>query len=100
MEAIATMAPVLPVPALGLLKGLGETGTGTVVALPVTGSGRCPGARTGYAVDAGRFLRPRTVHGVPPIPRKGSAGRAYARIPGAGQLIGDAMSLIPIVAFK
>lgn len=94
MEAIATMVPVLPVPALGLglVKGLGETGTGTLVALPVTGSGRCPGGRTGHAVDPAPVLRPHR----PPRPADSPRGpRRLGVRPDPGRRSADRRRPVP-----
>ncbi|MFI8181770.1 aquaporin family protein [Actinacidiphila glaucinigra] len=101
-EAIATMGLVLPILAFGLSKGLGETGTGTlIVALLVTGIGLSLGGPTGYAINPARDLGPRIVHSLLPIPFKGTSDWAYAWIPVAGPLIGGALSgLIYNVAFK
>lgn len=101
-EAIATMSLVLPILAFGLSKGLGETGTGTlIVALLVTGIGLSLGGPTGYAINPARDLGPRIVHSVLPIPFKGTSDWAYAWIPVAGPLIGGALSgLIYNAAFK
>ncbi|MEU1619712.1 MIP/aquaporin family protein [Streptomyces sp. NPDC005722] len=101
-EAIATMGLVLPILAFGLSKGLGETGTGTlIVALLVTGIGLSLGGPTGYAINPARDLGPRIVHSVLPIPFKGTSDWAYAWIPVAGPLLGGALSgLIYNVAFK
>ncbi|MFJ4851731.1 MULTISPECIES: MIP/aquaporin family protein [unclassified Streptomyces] len=101
-ETIATMGLVLPILAFGLSKGLGETGTGTlIVALLVTGIGLSLGGPTGYAINPARDLGPRIVHAVLPIPFKGTSDWTYAWIPVAGPLLGGALSgLIYNAAFK
>ncbi|MGW1005326.1 MIP/aquaporin family protein [Streptomyces sp. NPDC002520] len=92
-EIIATIALVLPILALGLTKGLGESGTAVlVVSLLVVGIGCSLGGPTGYAVNPARDLGPRIVHTFLPIPNKGTSDWGYAWIPVAGPLIGGALA--------
>ncbi|MEV0280166.1 MIP/aquaporin family protein [Streptomyces sp. NPDC050610] len=92
-EVIATMALVLPVLAFGLTKGLGQSGTQTLmVAFVVVGIGLSLGGPTGYAINPARDLGPRLVHAVLPIPNKGTSDWGYSWIPVAGPLIGAALS--------
>jgi len=92
-ETIATVGLVLPILALGLTKGLGESGTGVlVVALLVTGIGLSLGGPTGYAINPARDLGPRIVHTFLPIPNKGTSDWQYAWVPVAGPLIGAVLS--------
>lgn len=100
-EVIATIALVLPILAFGLTKGLGESGTQTlIVAFLVVGIGLSLGGPTGYAINPARDLGPRIVHTFLPIPNKGTSDWSYAWIPVAGPLIGGALAgLIYNVAF-
>jgi len=99
-EIIATMGLVLPVLALGLTKGLGESGTSAlVVALIVTGIGLSLGGPTGYAINPARDLGPRIIHSFLPIPNKGTSDWGYAWIPVAGPLIGGLLSGVVFNAF-
>lgn len=100
-EIIATMALVLPILAFGLTKGLGESGTQTlIVAFLVVGIGLSLGGPTGYAINPARDLGPRIVHTFLPIPNKGTSDWSYAWVPVAGPLIGGALAgLIYNVAF-
>ncbi|MBW5421526.1 MIP family channel protein [Streptomyces sp. BG9H] len=92
-EIIATIALVLPVLAFGLTKGLGESGTQTlIVAFLVVGIGLSLGGPTGYAINPARDLGPRIVHTFLPIPNKGTSDWSYAWIPVAGPLIGGALA--------
>ncbi|MDF9811612.1 MIP/aquaporin family protein [Streptomyces sp. SPB162] len=92
-EAIATMGLVLPVLALPGNKGLGESGTTTLlVALLVVGIGLSLGGPTGYAINPARDLGPRIVHALLPIPNKGTSDWGYAWVPVAGPLIGGALA--------
>ncbi|MGW7518594.1 MIP/aquaporin family protein [Streptomyces sp. NPDC054796] len=88
-EIIATMALVLPVLAFGLTKGLGESGTATlIVALLVVGIGLSLGGPTGYAINPARDLGPRIAHSLLPIPNKGTSDWGYAWVPVVGPLLG------------
>ncbi|MFG2647381.1 MIP/aquaporin family protein [Streptomyces sp. NPDC048436] len=100
-EIIATVGLVLPILAFGLTKGLGESGTQTlIVAFLVVGIGLSLGGPTGYAINPARDLGPRIVHTFLPIPNKGTSDWSYAWIPVAGPLIGGALAgLIYNVAF-
>ncbi|MEV0527730.1 MIP/aquaporin family protein [Streptomyces sp. NPDC050439] len=100
-EIIATIALVLPILAFGLTKGLGESGTQTlIVAFLVVGIGLSLGGPTGYAINPARDLGPRIVHTFLPIPNKGTSDWSYAWVPVAGPLIGGALAgLIYNVAF-
>ncbi|MEU3743215.1 MULTISPECIES: MIP/aquaporin family protein [unclassified Streptomyces] len=100
-EVIATIALVLPILAFGLTKGLGESGTQTlIVAFLVVGIGLSLGGPTGYAINPARDLGPRIVHTFLPIPNKGTSDWSYAWIPVAGPLVGGALAgLIYNVAF-
>ncbi|MDQ8703406.1 MIP/aquaporin family protein [Streptomyces sp. LHD-70] len=92
-EVIATIGLVLPILAFGLTKGLGESGTATlIVAFLVVGIGLSLGGPTGYAINPARDLGPRIAHAVLPIPNKGSSDWSYSWIPVAGPLIGGALS--------
>ncbi|MFH8295247.1 MIP/aquaporin family protein [Streptomyces sp. NPDC018059] len=92
-EVIATIALVLPILAFGLTKGLGESGTQTlIVAFLVVGIGLSLGGPTGYAINPARDLGPRIVHTFLPIPNKGTSDWSYAWIPVAGPLIGGALA--------
>ncbi|MFE7117212.1 MIP/aquaporin family protein [Streptomyces sp. NPDC057654] len=92
-EVIATMGLVLPVLAFGLTKGLGQSGTQTLmVAFVVVGIGLSLGGPTGYAINPARDLGPRIAHAVLPIPNKGTSDWGYSWIPVAGPLIGAALS--------
>ncbi|WP_399922572.1 MIP/aquaporin family protein [Streptomyces kanamyceticus] len=92
-EVIATVALVLPILAFGLTKGLGESGTQTlIVAFLVVGIGLSLGGPTGYAINPARDLGPRIVHTFLPIPNKGTSDWSYAWIPVAGPLIGGALA--------
>ncbi|MFE0106481.1 MIP/aquaporin family protein [Streptomyces sp. NPDC059009] len=92
-EIIATIALVLPVLAFGLTKGLGQSGTQTLmVAFVVVGIGLSLGGPTGYAINPARDLGPRIVHTFLPIPNKGTSDWSYAWVPVAGPLIGGALS--------
>ncbi len=92
-EVIATVALVLPVLAFGLTKGLGESGTQTlIVAFLVVGIGLSLGGPTGYAINPARDLGPRIVHAFLPIPGKGTSDWSYAWVPVAGPLIGGALA--------
>ncbi|MGW3210453.1 MIP/aquaporin family protein [Streptomyces sp. NPDC001135] len=92
-EIIATMALVLPVLAFGLTKGLGESGTTTlIVSLLVVGIGLSLGGPTGYAINPARDLGPRLVHTFLPIPNKGTSDWGYAWIPVVGPLIGGVLA--------
>ncbi|MFI5803855.1 MIP/aquaporin family protein [Streptomyces sp. NPDC051561] len=91
-EIIATFALVLPILAFGLTKGLGVSGTQTLlVAFLVVGIGLSLGGPTGYAINPARDLGPRIVHAVLPIPNKGSSQWSYAWIPVIGPLTGGAL---------
>jgi glycerol uptake facilitator protein len=90
-EIIATFALVLGVLAFGLTKGLGESGTGTlVVAFLVVGIGLSLGGPTGYAINPARDLGPRIAHFLMPLPGKGTSDWSYSWIPVVGPLIGSA----------
>ncbi|MEU7041924.1 MIP/aquaporin family protein [Streptomyces varsoviensis] len=92
-EVIATMGLVLPVLAFGLTKGLGQSGTQTLmVSFVVVGIGLSLGGPTGYAINPARDLGPRIAHAVLPIPNKGTSDWGYSWIPVAGPLIGAALS--------
>ncbi|MEV0267008.1 MIP/aquaporin family protein [Streptomyces sp. NPDC050617] len=92
-EIIATMGLVLPVLAFGLTKGLGQSGTQTLmVAFVVVGIGLSLGGPTGYAINPARDLGPRIAHALLPIPGKGTSDWGYSWIPVAGPLIGAALS--------
>ncbi|MEU1335365.1 MIP/aquaporin family protein [Streptomyces sp. NPDC005865] len=92
-EVIATMALVLPILAFGLTKGLGESGTQTlIVSFLVVGIGLSLGGPTGYAINPARDLGPRIVHTFLPIPNKGGSDWSYAWVPVAGPLIGGALA--------
>ncbi|WP_172384482.1 MIP/aquaporin family protein [Streptomyces sp. MNP-20] len=92
-EVIATVGLVLPILAFGLTKGLGESGTQTlIVAFLVVGIGLSLGGPTGYAINPARDLGPRIVHQFLPIPHKGTSDWSYAWIPVAGPLIGGALA--------
>ncbi|MCM2579255.1 MIP/aquaporin family protein [Streptomyces meridianus] len=92
-EIIATMGLVLPILALGLTKGLGQSGTGTlVVAFLVVGIGLSLGGPTGYAINPARDLGPRIMHAVLPIPHKGTSDWGYSWVPVAGPLIGAVLA--------
>ncbi|MGP3981832.1 MIP/aquaporin family protein [Streptomyces sp. KR80] len=92
-EVIATMGLVLPVLAFGLTKGLGQSGTQTlIVAFLVVGIGLSLGGPTGYAINPARDLGPRIVHALLPIPRKGTSDWGYSWVPVAGPLIGAVLS--------
>ncbi|MFF1381355.1 MIP/aquaporin family protein [Streptomyces sp. NPDC058308] len=92
-EVIATVALVLPILAFGLTKGLGESGTQTlIVAFLVVGIGLSLGGPTGYAINPARDLGPRIVHTFLPIPNKGTSDWGYSWIPVAGPLIGGALA--------
>ncbi|MGA4847599.1 MIP/aquaporin family protein [Streptomyces sp. G5(2025)] len=92
-EVIATVALVLPILAFGLTKGLGESGTQTlIVAFLVVGIGLSLGGPTGYAINPARDLGPRIVHTFLPIPNKGTSDWSYAWIPVAGPLIGGGLA--------
>ncbi|MFJ6699803.1 MIP/aquaporin family protein [Streptomyces sp. NPDC091272] len=91
-EIIATFALVLPILAFGLTKGLGTSGTQTlIVAFLVVGIGLSLGGPTGYAINPARDLGPRLVHAMLPIPNKGPSDWGYAWVPVAGPLIGGAL---------
>ncbi|WP_306337708.1 MIP/aquaporin family protein [Streptomyces sp. KL118A] len=92
-EVIATVALVLPILAFGLTKGLGESGTQTlIVAFLVVGIGLSLGGPTGYAINPARDLGPRIVHTFLPIPNKGTSDWSYSWVPVAGPLIGGALA--------
>lgn len=92
-EVIATVALVLPILAFGLTKGLGESGTQTlIVSFLVVGIGLSLGGPTGYAINPARDLGPRIVHTFLPIPNKGGSDWSYAWVPVAGPLIGGALA--------
>ncbi|MEU8892805.1 MIP/aquaporin family protein [Streptomyces sp. NPDC048442] len=91
-EAIATFALVLPVLAFGMTKGLGTSGTQTlVVSFLVVGIGLSLGGPTGYAINPARDLGPRFMHAVLPIPNKGTSDWGYAWVPVVGPLIGGTL---------
>ncbi|MFI0983119.1 MIP/aquaporin family protein [Streptomyces sp. NPDC021093] len=91
-EAIATFALVLPLLAFGMTKGLGTSGSQTlIVSFLVVGIGLSLGGPTGYAINPARDLGPRLAHAVLPIPNKGTSDWGYAWIPVAGPLIGGAL---------
>jgi glycerol uptake facilitator protein len=100
-EAIATFALVLPVLAFGGTKGLGLSGTQTlIVAFLVVGIGLSLGGPTGYAINPARDLGPRIVHAILPIPNKGTSDWGYAWVPVLGPLVGGALGgLVHHVAF-
>ncbi|MGA4843251.1 MIP/aquaporin family protein [Streptomyces sp. G45] len=92
-EVIGTIGLVLPILAFGLTKGLGESGTQTlIVAFLVVGIGLSLGGPTGYAINPARDLGPRIVHQFLPIPNKGTSDWSYAWVPVAGPLIGGALA--------
>ncbi|QDQ10344.1 MIP/aquaporin family protein [Streptomyces spectabilis] len=92
-EVIATVGLVLPILAFGLTKGLGESGTQTlIVAFLIVGIGLSLGGPTGYAINPARDLGPRIVHQFLPIPNKGTSDWSYAWIPVVGPLIGGALA--------
>ncbi|NEA91195.1 aquaporin family protein [Actinospica acidiphila] len=92
-EIIATMGLVLPILAFGLTEGLGESGTAIlIVSFLVVGIGLSLGGPTGYAINPARYLGPRIVHALLPIPRKGTSDWGYAWVPVVGPLIGGALS--------
>ncbi|WP_327391668.1 aquaporin family protein [Streptomyces sp. NBC_01186] len=94
-EAVATLALVLPMLAFGLTKGLGESGTSTLlVAFLVVGIGLSLGGPTGYAINPARDLGPRIAHALLPIPRKGGSDWGYAWVPVVGPLIGGALGAL------
>ncbi|GHH48110.1 MIP/aquaporin family protein [Streptomyces candidus] len=100
-EVIATFALVLPILAFGLTKGLGTSGTQTlIVAFLVVGIGLSLGGPTGYAINPARDLGPRLVHAVLPIPHKGTSDWGYAWVPVVGPLVGGALGgLVYTMAF-
>jgi glycerol uptake facilitator protein len=100
-EAVATFALVLPVLAFGLTRGLGSSGTQTlIVAFLVVGIGLSLGGPTGYAINPARDLGPRLVHAVLPIPNKGTSDWGYAWVPVVGPLVGGALGgLVYTLAF-
>ncbi|MGP3925777.1 MIP/aquaporin family protein [Streptomyces sp. 8N616] len=92
-ETIATVGLVLPILALGLTKGLGESGTTIlIVSFLVVGIGLSLGGPTGYAINPARDLGPRIVHALLPIPHKGTSDWGYSWVPVAGPLIGAVLS--------
>ncbi|MFF3764172.1 MIP/aquaporin family protein [Streptomyces sp. NPDC001922] len=94
-EIIGTAVLVLAILALGLQKGLGESGTGTLmVALVVVGIGLSLGGPTGYAINPARDLGPRIVHALLPLPNKGGSDWGYAWVPVVGPLIGGALGAV------
>ncbi|MER5973137.1 MIP/aquaporin family protein [Streptomyces sp. NPDC002055] len=94
-EIIGTAVLVLAILALGLQKGLGESGLGTLmVALVVVGIGLSLGGPTGYAINPARDLGPRIVHALLPLPNKGGSDWGYAWVPVVGPLIGGALGAV------
>lgn len=94
-EIIATIGLVLPVLALGLTEGLGQSGAGTlVVSFLVVGIGLSLGGPTGYAINPARDLGPRIVHALLPIPNKGTSDWGYSWVPVVGPLIGAALAAV------
>lgn len=92
-EIIGTIGLVLPLLAFGLNKGLGESGTGTLlVAFLVVGIGLSLGGPTGYAINPARDLGPRIAHAVLPIPNKGTSDWNYSWVPVVGPLVGAALA--------
>ncbi|KRV48713.1 glycerol transporter [Wenjunlia vitaminophila] len=94
-ETIATMVLILGVLSFGMTKGLGESGSLTlIVALLVVGIGLSLGGPTGYAINPARDLGPRIMHAVLPIPNKGTSDWGYSWIPVAGPLAGAALAAL------
>lgn len=94
-EAVATLVLVLPLLAFGLTKGLGESGTQTLlVAFLVVGIGLSLGGPTGYAINPARDLGPRIAHALLPIPNKGTSDWGYSWVPVAGPLVGGVLAAL------